>query len=252
MTFFHPVYDRKPWFYWLLWIFLIIYTIVLGGVYLGLFVHNSSPLHSWFTKPGLPGDELVSFRGSFTVAMIRVSVFSHLFFLMFGMCLIAFRKTYGCNVVWFALILVCAILALIAWAAFTSSYSHCNGLNEFGNLCNDPRYCCVAEVLAATTFCPNVLPCAAPPVTLGELHPRGDFLGLYWTHTILFLMQGFFVGLVVWSMSLSPEEDEEEKEKEEEEEENVKQVPSAPPKDILSQIKPNGSSKRVHGLRQRK
>lgn len=197
MTFFYPEYDERKTLYWGIWIFILLYVIGTG-IYLGFFVHNISFLHTWFANPSTPGDMLVSFRGGFTSASVRISVFSHVLSIFFIMTMLSFRKIYGCNVIWFIVYIICFLLSLVTLAGLSGAYATCNHQNQFGNVCNDQLYCCPPEIFGnPANRCPNTLPCD-PPVQVSELKPNADFLGLYWLHFILLVMQGFFIGLVIW------------------------------------------------------
>ena len=226
MTFFYPEYDKKQALYWVVWSFVLLYVIGTG-VYLGFFVHNVNFIHTWFSNPGSPGDMLVSFRGTFTSAAVRISVFSHVLSIFFLMALLAYRKSYGCNILWFILYIVCFLLTLVGLGALSGSYAHCNGQNQYGNICNDRLYCCPPEIHNnVANRCPNTLPCD-PPKTLEDLNPNSDFLGLYWLNFILFVMQMVFIGMTIWVIYYKPKKQEEEEE-EEEEEEKMEYPPSVP------------------------
>jgi hypothetical protein len=245
MTFFYPEYDKRQTLYWVVWVFILL-NVIGVGIYLGFFVHNVAFLHTWFANPSTPGDMLVSFRNGFASVSVRISVFSQVLSLFFIMTMLAFRKIYGCNIIWFALYIVCVCLSLVTLAALSGAYAHCNGQNQFGNVCNDRKWCCVPEIYSnLANKCPNTLPCD-PPVTLDDLRANSDFLGLYWMHFILLVFQAFFVGLtvyVIYKQQYHPPAKETEEEMEEE------QPPIKYPPPVL-----NGKKmviKKAHGLRQR-
>lgn len=244
MTFYYPEYDKRASLYWAIWVFVLLYVIGTG-IYLGFFVHNVSFLHTWFARPSVPGDMLVSFRNGFASVSVRISVFSHVLSVFFIMTMLSFRKIYGCNIIWFVLYVVCFLLSLVTLAALSGQYAHCNGQNQFGNVCNDRKWCCVPEIFSnLANKCPNTLPCD-PPVTQDDLRANSDFLGLYWLNFILLVLQAVFIGLTIWV--LYKKEDQPTEEKEEEEEQKPMDYPPA----ITGSKVVLGKKKKAHGLRLR-
>lgn len=234
-------YDTNSRFYWFIWIFIVLYTIGTG-IYIGVFIQNFNITYTYFANPGAPGSELVSLRGSFTDVVVRMSVFGHVLSIMFLMCLIAYRKSFGAQVVWFGLYFLCFLLVLLNLGAGLSAYTHCNNQNQFGNICNDFKYCCPEEIYSnPANRCPNTMPCD-PPLQRSDLKPNRDFLGLFWLNFILFF------GQVVLMIVLGFVGQKETYEQEEEEYDEI--LPSAPEK-IVAPIIPVGPKKRVHGLRSR-
>jgi len=248
MTFFYPAYDKRQTLYWIVWIFVLVYVIG-AGVYIGFFVHNTSFIHTWFSNPSNPGDMLVSFRNTFTSVAVRITVFTHILSVFFVMTLIAYRKIYGCNILWFTLYILCFVLTLVGLAALSGSYAHCNDQNQYGNICNDFLYCCPVEIYSnPANKCPNTLPCD-PPTTLDQLKPNSDFLGLYWLNFILMVFQIVFIGLTIWVIYWV--KDDEEAEPEEAEETSSSSFEKSPPPELPA-VKVKISSKGPsHGLRKR-
>lgn len=246
MTLLYPAYDRNETFYWFLWVLVIGYVIGVG-VYIGVFIQNTSMVYTWFANPGAPGSELVSFRGTFTDVAIRLTIFSHVLALMIILCMVIYRGNYACSSLWFLLYVVTILMTIIGFGATLASYAHCNGQNEYGNPCNDLKWCCAPEIYSnPANRCPNTLPCD-PAVTLGQLRANDDFLGLFWTNTILFIV--FQLGFLIVSVYTNRNEGRDENEEGPEEEEDAfeKQAPS-----VNLPVTPSVRlAKRVHGLRQR-
>lgn len=244
MTLLSPGYDTSRGLYWFVWVFVILYVIGTG-VYIGVFVQNISTVHTYFAQPSLPGSTLLSFRYTFTDVAVRLTVIAHILNPLFIMTLVAYRKDFGCNVVWFALYVAAFLMTLIGLGATAGSYANCNGAQQFGNICNDAAYCC--KLLDPK--CPNVLPCADPV----ELHPNADFLGLFWTNVILLVFQIAFVLVVVFFSGGKQKMDEPEEDPEGEEEPAYYAKPSAPEPPLLkSSIVLRPRVNRAHGLRQEK
>lgn len=244
MTLLHPAYDEKRNFYWFVWVLVVGYV---AGIllYVGVFVQNNSMTHTWFANPGLPGSELTSFRGTFTDVAIRLSIIAHILCVAIIICMVIYRGNYACSSMWFILYIVTFLMTLIGFGALLASYVHCNGQNEHGNPCNDRKYCCVPEIYAnPINRCPNTLPCD-PPVLVEELCPNADFLGLFWVNTLLMLF--FQVGFIVMAIMNNRRDGEYE-----EEEDEVTPDASLPAKEEELKMPVLLTSKRIHGLRQRK
>ena len=164
---------------WQVYTFLLLYFIGTT-IYIGAFVQSLSVIHTWFSNLGAPGQELVSFRGSFTDVSIRLTIIAHILNIAFILMMLAYKE---CVIVWFSLYFVTFLMILLGFTAMTNDYYYCNGQNQQGNICNDLRWCGPVEIQSnPANNCPNPLPYSDPVVLLGELSPRPGFLGLYWTN----------------------------------------------------------------------
>lgn len=235
-----------------LYIFISIYLIGVL-IYIGAFIQNLSVTHTYFSSLGSPGDELVSYRGTFVDVSIRLTVLAHIFNVAFILMMIAYKEKNTCYIVWFSLYVVAFIMIFMGFSAMTNEYWYCNGQNQQGNICNSLVWCGPVEIQSnLANGCPNPLPYSDPIILLGELRPREDFVGLYWLNFILFIMSlGFIIAMIVfWKRREEEEEEVEEKEEEKEEERNILppkkefEIPTAPDPIIIA--------KKSHGLRQRK
>ena len=246
MALLHPGYDSNPTLYWFIWIFVVVYVIG-SGIYIGVFVQNTSTIYTYFARPGLPGAELLSYRYTFTDVAVRLTVMAHILIPLFIMTLVAYRKNYGCNVVWFALYLIGFLMTLLGLGATAGSYANCNGAGQMGNICNDLRYCCAL----LDPKCPNVIACTDPVVPADQLTPNADFLGLFWTNVVLFAMQLCFVLVLAFSSRREGEEEEEKEEEEKEPEKEEVYVPKTAPSLTGVPIVVQRPRRRLaHGLRE--
>lgn len=219
---FHPWYNQSSFVFWFIWIW---FTLFLIGtvIYLGLFVMNLSSVYTWFKNPGSPGTQLTSKRGTFEDVAVRLSIIGNIFTLVIICSWIMFRTNFGCNILWVIFYAIAVLMTLLGILGLGRMYSECNGQFQYGNLCNDQRWCCATEIYSKPlNGCPNTLPCAVP-VPVEDLKPNQDFLGLFWLNVCLFAFQCAMIILfsVYWTLS-KPE-------KEEEDESDFAEIPSAPP-----------------------
>ena len=191
-------YER-PAIYWFLWGFIMTY-VVLIFVWTCIGVNNTSFVHTWFREPGMPGAELISHRNSFTSISLRLTIVVQLLTPFVIMLMIAYRSKAMWSVVCVGILLLGFIISTFSWAALSDAYSHCNKQDQYGNICNDPKLCCIPEIRANPgNHCPNTVDCATP-LMFDDVSPRDDFLLLYWIHFTLWLLMAFFfiIMLVIW------------------------------------------------------
>ena len=221
-------YDTSKWFFWLLWIFIIIYTVLMM-IWITVYVQNITITHTWFKTPGLPGNELTSYRNSFTAILIRMTIWVHLFVPFVIMAMIAYRRVALLSYILYGILIVFFFICFFCMSGLADQYSRCNGQDQFGNICNDPKWCCVTEIWNhPANMCPNTLDCT-PPLTIDDVHPRSDFLGLFWIHFVLMIcLLGFLILITYFWRTTedSPEEEIEEEEILEEEQEVEKEAPA--------------------------
>lgn len=217
-------YKNNPYVYWFLWAFVVTY-VSLVIVWIVIFVQNTSFVYTWFKTPGLPGAALTSLRGSFTSISLRFAIVIHPWVPFFIMTMIAYRSNAVLSIGAFGCVCVGFILCFFAMAVLADSYSHCNGQEQFGNICNDPLWCCVSEIRAnVANGCPNTIDCD-PPLSFDDVNPNGTFLGLFWMHVVMTILQGLYIVITayVWSRPAPVKTEKEEQEEEEEEEELQKE-----------------------------
>jgi hypothetical protein len=196
---FEPWYDKSKFVFWFTWAWIAISTI--GFIVYLIFISNNSSVYTWFKNPGAPGSQLSSKRGTFEDIAIRLSIAGNILAVVFICSMVTWRKNFGCNILWIVLFAIASFLTLLGILAMGRMYSECNGQLQYGNICNDQNWCCVNEIFSvALNGCPNTVPCAVPKA-LNDLHPKADFLGLFWTNFILFVFQCAMIVfvLVFWS-----------------------------------------------------
>ena len=237
--------------YWPIWIFVIIY-VVLTCVYLGVYVQNVSFTYTWFSNLGAPGATLVSFRNSTASILTRIATLFHVMSVAFVFLLIITRENRALTFVWYSFYALGWFFSLLLLASLGTLYSECNGQGQYGNLFNDPRYCCPIEIQSnVVNGCPNPLPCTNPVVLISELSPNLDAVGLFWLNFVLFMLEFAFLGVMGYFLIFKKELVEE---KEEE-----KEDATAPPPQIVEEKKaepipsiPIVGNRAIHGLRRKK
>lgn len=198
--------------FWFVWIYVIVY-VILTSVYLGVYVQNLSFTYTWFSKLGAPGTTLVSFRGSAADVLVRIATIFHVLSVSFiFLNMIAPTVFY----LWYSLYALGAFFAFLSMVSMGTLYGNSNGQGQYGNVFNDPRYCCPIEIQSnAANGCPNPLPCTDPVVLLTELRPNDDPVGLFWFNFVLLLMQcTYLIVMIIWGRQEKKKEDEEEEEEE--------------------------------------
>lgn len=193
-------YKTNPYIFWFLWSFIIAYT-VLVTIWMVIYIQNISIVYTWFKNPGMPGVELTSLRGSFTSIVLRIVIIVHPWVPFIIMSLIAYRSNTVLSFGSLVLLLIGFVLCIFGLVVLGDQYSHCNGQNQFGNICNDPRWCCVHEILINTAnSCPNSGVDCATPLTFDDIGPNDTFLGLFWFHfTMTMLQLVFFIAMgIIW------------------------------------------------------
>ncbi len=181
------MYER-PFGYWAIWSFIVAY-VILTSVFLSLYVHNLTIIHTWFSNLGAPGASLLSFRNTFAVIMIRIAIVIHIMSTSLIMLMIYNRADRRISIILFSIYVAGAALLLISIGATGAQYSSCN--REYGNFCNDPLYC-------AAYGCSGSFPSSDPVVLPADLKANADFLGLFWMNFVLFIMQLGFIGVVFY------------------------------------------------------
>lgn len=196
----YPWYDTSQFLYYFIWIFFITYVIGTGVFF--LFVQNNSVTYTWFSSPGNPGASLSSRRGSFLDVTVRLIIIVHIIFCGLVATMVLYRKNYGCNILWIILIILSILTVALGILALAREYANCNNQNEYGNLCNDPNWCNVNEIrMNPVNRCPDPSPSPSPAL-LSSLSPKPDFLGLFWTNFILFLMELTYLAMLIYYWSL--------------------------------------------------
>jgi hypothetical protein len=185
--------------------------------------------YTYFANPGNPGVELTSKRGSFLDVMIRLIIIVHILFCGIVASMILYRKNFGCNIFWVILIALAILTSIMGLLAMSRDYANCNQQGEFGNLCNDYNWCNVNEIrINPDNKCPDPSPSASPAL-LSSLSPNTDFLGLFWTHFVLLLMEISFLIVISYYWSLNSLEIKEEAATKEE-------IPPPPPPPSLQNV----------------
>lgn len=234
-------YKDNPYVYWFLWSLIVTY-VVLVTVWIVIFVQNTSPVHTWFKTPGMPGAELTSFRASFAMIVLRIAIVIHPWVPFIIMFMIAYRKNLTLSIGAFLLIGIGFVLCFFAFTVLSDRYSHCNGQEQYGNPCNSPLLCCVNEIRSnPANMCPNTVDCDSP-LTLDDVKPNPVFEGLYWIHFVMMVLQGLYIGMTffIWTLPVK-------KEKQEEEEEQPEKAPQE-----LTKAAPTITQHLVGGLSRRK
>ncbi len=239
----------NPRVYLATWIFIVLY-IILTAVWVSVFVQNNSPIYTWFANLGAPGSTLLSYRTTFVSIAIRLTIVSHILTVGIIALLIYNRSDRGLSYFFYALFLVLVMFTLIGVVATSTEYASCN--QRFGNLCNDPRYCCANP--ADGSGCGNPLPCSDPVVLPTDLIPNQEFLGLFWMNFVLFLMQlGFAITVAVLDVQERRAGSKEEAVEEEETAPTVQPPPLEPLNSAIPSAPLRGEEgiAKSHGLRKR-
>ena len=239
----------NPRVYLATWIFIVLY-IILTAIFLSIFVQNNSPIYTWFANLGAPGSALLSFRGTFVSVCIRLTIISHVMTVGIIALLIYNRSDRGLSYFFYGLYLILVLFTLLGVVATSTEYASCN--QRFGNLCNDPRYCCANP--ADGSGCGNPLACTDPVVLPTDLVPNQEFLGLFWMNFVLFFMQlGFAITVVVLDRRGGGTETKEEPPKETDETAPQAVPPLEPLTGAISSPPLRGGDEiaRTHGLRKR-
>lgn len=163
-------YETSRLLFWFLWGFVAIWSILLL-FWIGVYVQNNAPAHTWFKTAGSLGDTLFSLRDSFVAISVRMGIVSIIAIPFIVCAIIGLRQSY----IPFILFIIASILTFFAFATLSDQYVNCNGANQYGNLCNDAKYGTVGLDLAA----------------------NDDFLGLYWMLVIFLLAEWVFIVVLV-------------------------------------------------------
>ena len=163
-------YETSRLLFWFLWGFVAIWSILLL-FWIGVYVQNNAPAHTWFKTAGSLGDTLFSLRDSFVAISVRMGIVSIIAIPFIVCAIIGLRQSY----IPFILFIIASILTFFAFATLSDQYVNCNGANQYGNLCNDAKYGTVGLDLAA----------------------NGDFLGLYWLLVVFLLAEWVFIIVLV-------------------------------------------------------
>ena len=163
-------YETSRLLFWFLWGFVAIWSILLL-FWIGVYVQNNAPAHTWFKTAGSLGDTLFSLRDSFVAISVRMGIVSIIAIPFIVCAIIGLRQSY----IPFVLFILASILTFFAFATLSDQYVNCNGANQYGNLCNDAKYGTVGLDLAA----------------------NGDFLGLYWLLVVFLLAEWVFIIVLV-------------------------------------------------------
>lgn len=221
-------YDGNAYLYWWLWALVIVYTVLLV-VWIAVSVNSVAITHTYFKNPGAPGAQLDSLRGSFTTVALRIGIIFNMIALAWIISMIAYRNNVVLSIGFFVLFVIGAVVAFFTMVALSDQYSHCNGQNQWGNLCNAPNYCCAHEIWTnPDNGCPNTFDCATP-LTIDDLAPNDNFLSLFWIHFVLLLLHiAYIVTCIVgWRMLDSTQQNGEDVEEPEPEKTVVEQPPAA-------------------------
>ena len=191
--------------YWWFFFLSVVYTGLLFGQWVTLL--NIQVPYTYFANPGAPGD-LFSLRYASVEAVTLVFVGTRIFLVMSILSLMAFRKSYGCNLFWITLVLLCAALQAFAFFSLTVQYArHAQDFNRYG-LAADPFYCCAPERHAnPLNNCVNALPCGdpvPPGFSAADLTPNQPFVALYWVNFALCALDVVWVVwlLIMWNTTV--------------------------------------------------
>lgn len=250
-------YKRNVYIYGFMTVFWVTYACV-AIVWTVVPVHNLAITHTYFQAPGMPGAKLTSFRGSLTSIAISILIVIHNCWPIAVLTVILFRKNAIISLTLLAIMFVTFVITLFGLAVLGNQYSHCNGQNQYGNICNALNLCCVHEILIeSNNHCPNTIDCAVP-LTLDDVGPNTTFLQLFWINFVMFVLQliFFIVMVVIWATPVGEEETEEQEPTTEEEKKKAAAavgIPEPLAKMIVDNIEPaQHAPKRSFGLRQRK
>lgn len=209
---FNPPEGKNPgWIYYLTGVLQFIYLVgFIVGV--NIILVSAYVPHTHF-RPGQPNNNLYSER--YTSLWWMVLFFASMRFLFFlaMQSMFVYRNTrccgskngQGCTVFW--MIILVAILALdVAALVINGNFlSTCNTKDAgASNPCNDPKWCCRADVHdVVTNACPNHgMTC---PGTL-VLERDGIFLGAFALNVVFVALELYFVlmPMVLWFFSSGP------------------------------------------------
>ena len=225
-------YETSRLLFWFLWGFVAIWSILLL-FWIGVYVQNNAPAHTWFKTAGSLGDTLFSLRDSFVAISVRMGIVSVIAIPFIVCAIIGLRQSY----IPFILFILASILTFFAFATLSDQYVNCNGANQYGNLCNDAKYGTVGLDLA----------------------PNDDFLGLYWMLVVFLLAEWVFIVVLVVVRIAERGGEAADGSAEEEEKTNAGAAPSAPrnaetPENALvTALAPSAMrSTPMHNLRNRK
>jgi hypothetical protein len=208
--------DAVDWFdasskevHWLYYMTVVLQVLFAAGFIfgVGLVLVTAQVTHTHF-HPGQPNNNLYSER--YTSLWWMALYFASMRFLFFlaMQSMFLYRNTVccgngqGCSVFWIMLLFGLCALDVIALAINSNFLATCNGKNAAGNPCNDPAWCCRAEVHSQpTNRCPNTLTCpGGGPV----LHPEKLFLGIFALNVVYVTLELYFILLPLISWFLSP------------------------------------------------
>lgn len=218
-------YKNNPYNYWFLWCFVIT-NIVLVTVWCVIYVQNINFVHTWFKIPGMPGASLTSLRNSFTSIVVRLAIPGHIFTAVMVMSMIMFRKNLVLSIGCLVVLGIFFVLDFFTLVVLGDAYSHCNGQEQYGNICNSKDYCCVHEILInPANMCPDTIDCSTP-LTFDDVDPNPTFLGFFWVHFVMtMLLLAYFVAIAIIWKQPAKEEDEDEEEEEVQQQDEESQAP---------------------------
>lgn len=183
-------------------------------------MQNVSPVHTYFSAPGAPGQQLVSFRMAFASIATQINIFGQVLITAFIMLIVYFRDKRGCYIFWYTMFAICVFFCFLCVAALGQQWGTANRAGAFGNLANDLQYCCAYP----GGGCPNTIPCTNPVKQPNQLSANSDFLGLFWLNVIFFLADGIFV-IVIVVVTRKPVQEPQEPPEEEQETQKVEEIP---------------------------
>lgn len=210
---FNPTEGNPGWIYYLTIVLQVVYLI--GFVFgVSLVLVTSTVTHTHF-RPGQLNNNLYSerYNSLWWMALFFASM-RFLFFLsmqsMFlyrntSCCNNNNRGNQGCTVFWMIILFGICALDFIALGINSNYLATCNGKNAAGNPCNDPAWCCLAEVHSVpTNHCPNTLTCPGTIV----LEKDKLFLTTFALNVIFVVLELYFILLpmILWFLASGPEQ----------------------------------------------
>jgi hypothetical protein len=234
---FNPSGDPH-WLYYLTGVLQVLFLIAfIWGV--GLVLVTAYVPHTHF-QPGQLNNNLYSerFTSLWWLALFFASM--RFFFFLSMQSMFLYRNTLccggryaGCTIFWMMILFGLCALDTIALVININYLATCNGIHAVGNPCNDPAWCCRAEVHAnSANHCPNTLTCpgGGPPIEPDKL-----FLAIFALNVLFVVLELYFILLpmMLWFVAESPqrlveaEVDQEDEVNAKQEEEQTKQTAEA-------------------------
>lgn len=206
---FNPSGDPH-WLYYLTGVLQVLFVIAfIWGV--GMVIITAYVPHTHF-QPGQLTNNLYSerFTSLWWLALFFASM--RFFFFLSMQSMFLYRNTLccggryaGCTIFWMMILFGLCALDTIALVINSNYLATCNGINAVGNPCNDPAWCCRAEVhVNPANHCPNTLTCpgGGPPVEPDKL-----FVAIFALNVVFVVLELYFILLpmMLWFVAESPQ-----------------------------------------------